>query len=723
MKLLFALVLAHLVSISAAARGFEYTEVDYVGFSCKTALASTAKFCKSDDARDYECYCSSDSAMGSFLYCANSHLESKKHEISNHNQKLLDEFFQFRCPNTTVEHMRTVYANASDHMVNTSLLSKFNKTSPINFPVYANASLFDLSYRGYVSRYSNFKQGFHWGAALVGYWGIIMAFGMISNLSLKFAPSLTISLNKRASQLAIVRWYRKNVSIPATFGSSHTKRTIFQGLLPTRLESFIVFVFCTLCIIFQAVGYHHVENTLLFASKTLEMSRLIGDRTALISNFLMTITYLFAGRNQLFITLTGWKQSTFVMYHKWAGRMLFLSVLAHTIAMLISTFARSGVYGPRALTGWWRWGSVAVVAGGIIFVQAFSWLREKNYEVFLYVHIFMAIAFLIGAWKHLDYFNYGEWAYATAAVWVFDRFIRLVRIFSFGIKTAKVCIVSNETLQITVDRGSWWPFFPGAFGYLHILKGSVFWQSHPFTVVKTDNNELRFYIKIKRGVTETMYKELLNKPNYTGECKIAVEGPYGDNKPAQSYDQVLLYSGGNGIPGPFAYAKELGKTTKEDNNKFVKLYWVIRHWHSLDWFLEELQVLEKFTNVQTIIYVTRAHEGKIGEKLTALFDSSDSQTSHSEKGSNEKGSNINTATSPAYIDSIQKLLPHIEFREGRPNMQEIVNQDIDECHNQNAAIITCAHSDMCDEIRRTVADKVGDHKTSRVDFFEELQTW
>ncbi|SCU93351.1 LAME_0F03488g1_1 [Lachancea meyersii CBS 8951] len=714
MKILFVLGLSQFWCLCAAVtRGFEYTNVDYVGFSCKNALASTAKFCKKDSAKDYSCYCTSDSALGSFFYCAYDNLKSKK------DRQNMQEFFQFRCPNTTFEHMQTVYENATQHMVNTSEIKNFNASAPVDFYVYVNSTLYDIAYRSYNSRYSNFKKGYHWGAVLVGYWGIIVVCGMFSSLVHKFAPTLAIAANKKMSQLALVRWYRKYFSIPALFGNHHTDRVILGGLLPTRLESFLIFGFCFLCIIFQAVGYDSVKGNTLFATKTIEMSRLIGDRTGVVANFLMILTYLFAGRNQIFMWMTGWKQSTFIAYHKWIGRMCFLSVLAHTIAMLINTLMREGVYEHRVLENYWRYGSVAVVAGGIIFVQAFSWLRVKNYELFLYVHIAMALAFLIGAWRHIDEFYYGEWAYATAAFWCFDRFIRLVRLCCFGIKTAKVCIVSNETLQITVDKGSWWPFFPGAFGYLHILKTTVFWQSHPFTVVKTDNNELRFYIKIKKGVTETLYEELLSKPNYTGEVKVAVEGPYGDNKPADAYDQVLLYSGGNGIPGPFAYAKELGSTTKEGNIKFVKLYWVIRHWHSMDWFLEELQLLQKYSNVQTIIYVTKAHEGKLGEKLVAHFDTVGVPSSSSEKGSEEN----EVVVSNDYLETVHKMLPHIEFREGRPSMEEIVSQDIDECGNRNVAVITCGHGNMCDQIRHIVADKVGTHKTSRIDFFEELQTW
>lgn len=516
MKFLFVFVLAHALRTAAALEGYDYKKPDTVAVACKKALSSTALFCKKDTFKSYACYCTSESAMGSYLACGYDHLEHQK------DRESFEKTFHSRCPNTTIEEMRAVYQNVSGRLISTSQIPNFNKTKPIDVPIYVGNATYKLAYESYKERYKQFAYGHHMGAGLVGYWGIILLCGIITNAMHKFAPTLLLSLNKKSSQIALVRWYRKHVSVPAAFGSRHTKRTLFQGLIPTRLESLIIFGFVVLCVLFHSAGFRHIENNAAFASKGVEMSRLVGDRSGLIANYLMTLTYLFGGRNQIFLTLTGWKQSTFMTYHKWIARMLLASLFTHTISMLVTTFLKKS-YAKNSLTEWWRFGSVAAVAGGIIFIQSFSWLRAYNYEAFLYVHILMAIAFLIGAWRHIEYFDYGQWAYATAAVWCFDRFIRLVRIFSFGVKTAKVCIVSNETLQITVDRGSWWPFFPGAFGYLHILKTSVFWQSHPFTVVKTDNNELRFYVKIKRGVTETLYKKLAS----TGtKLHLASQGRY-----------------------------------------------------------------------------------------------------------------------------------------------------------------------------------------------------
>ena len=304
----------------------------------------------------------------------------------------------------------------------------------------------------------------------------------------------------------------------------------------------MIFVFFALNIILESVKYSYVaHNYLLRGGKGAQLSFYIAVRTGVVSMFLMCLTFLFGGRNNFMIWLTGWKQSTFMTYHKWVARTLILTVVVHSLGFL-RYLAIKKVLDLYLTLDWYIWGCVATVACSIMWIQAFSWLRVHFYEAFLYLHIIMAVFFLVGTWKHVDWFGYTQWCYATAAVWGFDRFVRLVRIIHFGIRTAKVTVVSDETLEIVVPKHNWWPTFPGAFGYVYFMRTSLFWQSHPFCFVDSDENHIKFFVKVKNGATKSIYKYLMTQPNYSCKMKIAVEGPYGDHKPVATYDQVLLYS-------------------------------------------------------------------------------------------------------------------------------------------------------------------------------------
>lgn len=68
-----------------------------------------------------------------------------------------------------------------------------------------------------------------------------------------------------------------------------------------------------------------------------------------------------------------------------------------------------------------------------------------------------------------------------------------------------------------------------------------------------------------------------------------------------------MVSGGNGVVGLYEYVKDIAKMKKtgKSNVKFLKFYWVIRHWHNIKWFAPKLMKLKEFDFVQPNVYVTR----------------------------------------------------------------------------------------------------------------------
>ena len=509
MRLSFLLPFFTLFALTTA-KYHIYHKPELIGRACKTALFRTAIFCVGENSYSLKCQCSNIDAMGSYLYCGyeNSHGESTISGFEN--------WFLAQCPNSTVEEMRQVYANVSNYIVDVSTIPNFNKSVPVHVPVRYKSKIYNVALRSGKAFYGNFGDSVYMGAGLMGYWAVIILCGAIVNFTSKFAPNLLLSTNKRFGNSSFVRLYRKHISVPATFRFSHTNNVFLGGLLPTRLESLIILGYFALNVAFECARIYYVANNTIFSSRSTQLSRIVGDRSGIISLFLMCLTFLFGGRNNFLIWLTGWKQSTFMTYHKWIARMLIIVVVLHSIAMLI--YACIGqAFSYWILQDWYRWGCVATVAGAIIFIQAISWLRVNYYETFLCIHIVMAVFFLVGTWGHIDIFDENQWTSAAIAVWVFDRFVRIVRLSFFGIRTAKATVISNETLEITVPKHNWWPTFPGAFGYVHFMRTSLFWQSHPLTFVDTDGEHIKFFIKVKNGATKSIYKYLICLL-YTSRC-------------------------------------------------------------------------------------------------------------------------------------------------------------------------------------------------------------
>ncbi|AET39791.1 ferric reductase family protein Ecym_4779 [Eremothecium cymbalariae DBVPG len=574
---------------------------------------------------------------------------------------------------------------------------------------------YDVAFNSYHSLVVHVTNKIYFCSIFLAYWGLMLFAGTMTNLFNHLAPTMTLMSKRTVGNTFLVRKYREHISLPALFSKQHTDRTKLGGVIPTRLETLILVIFFILLVILEAVGYVSYPDVVDKSRPALQILNAFGHRAGATVVFLVPLTVLFGTRNNIMMWLTGWKQSTFFKFHKWLARILVVVSVIHAVCMCTSASKR-GIFRFLIGAGFARWGLVAVIVIVLLSLQAVSWLRLHYYEVFLAIHMLLAVVFLVGIWKHVDATEeLSPFVYATVAVWVFDILCRVGQLVFFGMNDATIQAISGETLQLTVAKRSWWKSFPGAYGYVHLMTPLYFWQSHPFTLVDNGDGSVRFYIKIKEGTTKAIYENVLMSSTEPRSIKVAVEGPHGDHKPMMSYESVLLYTGGNGIPGPYAYIKELC-THKESRTKFVKLYWVIRHWKSIDWFYDELQSLAEYKNVQTIIYVSKYDDANVGSKHILKASSIDSEE--------DKSSFIDElSTKSQKIISIQNSLRHIEFRKGRPDLATLVSQDLAENPTSDSAIMTCAHPLMCDEIRHRVAQEVGQRKKGRIDLFEELQVW
>ncbi|AGO12005.1 AaceriAGR328Cp [[Ashbya] aceris (nom. inval.)] len=651
--------------------------------ACKRAVGGKYEQ-QSRLSADFSAVCKNSSYMADFLNCAT--VEIKR--LPQGNMQELSATIQQTCQQPLPKYQ---YAGASSY----------------------STSLFQIAYKSYDAKVHNDTASVWAGTAVLVYWISIVGLGTIYNLLNKFVPRQIVSLKKTTNN-ALVRKCRQTLTIPALFGMRHSEHNAWGEIIPTRLESLILAGFFTLVVLGAALGYRSVPGNVAYTNRTGEMLSAVGHRTSTILIYLVPFTFLFGTRNNVLLWLTGWKQSTFFAFHKTMGHILIFLALAHFVGMY-EYFRREGILPFVKEELFYKLGITLAVLMVLFFIQTTSWFRRRVYEIFLIFHIALAAAFLGSLWHHIASSHFLVFCKATVGLWAIDRVIRLIRLASFGVRSATIKIVSDETLSLVVDKNSWWPTFPGAYGYVYFLTPALFWQSHPFTFVKDKDGYLHFYIKVKGGATKILYNRLLNCENQETVIKVSVEGPYGNYNRLEAYDNVLLYTGGNGIPGPFAYCKHLA-TNANEKSQFIKLYWVIRNWHSLDWFYEELKELAAFSNVAAVVYVTKYSEAKIGYKHIPEDASSTSEEKAASAGQ------VRVASFEA-IKLIQEALPHVEFREGRPDLVGLVQADMDEASQGSTAIMTCAHPAMCDTIRAEVARTVGTKSSRTVDFFEEIQGW
>lgn len=532
-----------------------------------------------------------------------------------------------------------------------------------------------------------------YGTALIAYWGVVMLIGSLNYWSHFLFPSFV-----KAMHGPITNWIRRFFVLSPTFGHSHASSSkrylkVIQAFIPLRFETLIILGWLVLCAVFC--------GTSIYASEDQMASLLVGNRSGQLVAFSIPLLILFGGRNNFMQWLTGWPFARFLVFHRWIARIVFTMLLVHVGSKTI-TIKRFGSFPGFLSQNYMIWGIVAMVACGLLIGHSWQIFRNTNYEVFLIVHHVLVIIFIAGGWIHSPGNNLYITYCAAVAVWGFDKLIRLVRVTSYGVKKANVELIANEVLKVTIPRPQWWRPFPGSYAYIYFLKPAFCWQSHPFTLVDSvqENNTLTFYIKVKGGMTHGIYKQLLCTPSQCATFNVLVEGPYASPHSGRKFDNLILLSSGTGIPGLYYAALDLIRRN-DCATKKIKLYWTIRDVKSINWFMDEFLEL-RGSIVEPIIYITGAPPSDNCPVLEKWEPS--------------------ITDSIGSFKQVKEILNFVEFRTGRPNAETIVSQEINEA-NGSIAFVTCGTPYLVDDARAAIIKSLKTCTSKRIEYFEDFQEW
>jgi predicted ferric reductase len=99
-----------------------------------------------------------------------------------------------------------------------------------------------------------------------------------------------------------------------------------------------ILIYVLLNIIFSSISFRSFSPNTWFPSPQFELCEYVGNRTGTLSLVNMSIAILFAGRNNILIAVTGWSQTTFLTFHRWAARVATLQVVVHSIVYTLAYF-------------------------------------------------------------------------------------------------------------------------------------------------------------------------------------------------------------------------------------------------------------------------------------------------------------------------------------------------------------------------------------------------
>lgn len=676
-----------------------YTESEEYYYACTGYISVLAPY---SALGGYDVYCYDENAIATMAGCyelAGGITEKNTHEW-------ISECAEYYFYTITLQNITDSLAYLQEEGIPVA-----NLTDPIpgniTVPVILTKEGVDAQINGYIMFLGNYNDSVYYGAGAVAFWGAVCLLGGLANWSMIIFPGLRLKTDSRVS-----RFWRKYITLPALWSKkkaeTHSFWKVFMLIVPSRMESIVIFLFFWLIFALCTVKIHYY-NDMIFNGGTDAYNRYVADRTGIIGTALLPLMLLFGGRNNFLLWITRWKYSTFITYHRWMARIVMLLVFIHSWCFT-KGFVMDGYWAEEIAEDYLRWGFVGTVAGFMIIVQAILVLRRIWYEAFLLLHIVLAAFFIIGTWYHIYELGYSQYMYACFAVWGFDRVIRFCRWAIFGMPKAEVTLFADNTLRVTVKKPKYWKATPGGHAFIGFMHSYYMWQAHPFTYVE-DGDLLTFFCKVKTGLTKSLYKKLVNLPGKTATMRVTIEGPYGETAPTKHHSDVVYLAGGNGIPGIFNEFQAAAKAA--DSKQRVKLTWIIRDVNSLAWFAKHLRQYRD-SHHEITIYLTRLDDMAAFEELKPYLSGDDDSDKSIEKDS-EKG------TSLSILDRLRHEFPHVTFIEGRPRIPEFIETNIAEA-SSSIAFVICGIVNMVDEVRYQICQKI-DKTEKRIDFYDALEIW
>lgn len=719
-------LLACVTFVTANHQWFNYDNDYFVAAGCQSFVGG-ATFCKAKAAttgtkgkqneivskkkkkRDNTCFCKNENSITSFLNCAYEHTKLYDHAVVSQFNRICLTTLKTNVNRTFLED---IYKRNIDNLVDIDTMKNFNATKLIDFPATGTSleTLYTNTFYTQRNRFGNITISHYIGVAFVCFTFFFVIVCGIINWSLRFSRAFNNSVDGK-----FFRIYKKYFSYGIF--TKHLQPALL-GFNPDYFETFwisIMFLYTILsnCII----GHQWFEHDTSFKSYQTGTSRYWGDRSGVILSYQLPLIFLFAGRNNFLQYLTRWKYSRFLTFHKWLARFILMEVLIHSFAMASQTYSLEN--SNRMQQDWYIYGIVSTVSGCLAGALAIYAIRKRFYEFFVISHVILVVMFLWTAFLHAKSQRYQDYYWACCGVWVFDRFIRIVRIFSNGLfKKAKVEFFceEDEVFKISIEKSTIYNYQkikPGSHVFIHFLTLTAFWQSHPFTISFDVNDENKIYLccKVKKGLTKKILRDLskTNKPY----LYVLLDGFYGEKSYYQNFDKSVFITGNTGIVGPFCHVKYLTGLNK--NNRVV-LYWCVRKYNSLNWFIDELLSLEN-TNCQVKIFISQPEND--------YFINSTSGGSESESADNDsKEEELKEIDIANKNEKIKKLLEFAEIKHGRMDTAEVIDSELNDKDPSisNIAFGACAHNQVVDIVRKTLSKRIVD-SDKHIEYFEEMQTW
>ncbi|KAL1966474.1 hypothetical protein VTN77DRAFT_4396 [Rasamsonia byssochlamydoides] len=668
------------------------------------------------------------------------------------------------------------------------------KDVELDTPVLISRAYYEAAFRTNAAWSLTSRMHRTYGAASYFFWGSVLLVGTINHFLTnlfhlhrrcekeclrgpsKYLPYLPGDLVKLLER--IHHWIRTNLIIPAAIGSYH-QRLFYYCSIPTRMEAIPIISFYLLSFAFMALSYDIFEGNLYWPDTSEQFWRYLSDRTGILAYANLCLLWLFGGRNNPFLWATGWKFSTFNLFHRTIARVATIQAIVHSVGYTILVM-RKNTYALYLPNPWWYMGIAATVCMSLLLLFSSIYLRRYFYELFLLIHITFSVVVIVGLFTHTAIFSgrYDIYLWPVVLVWSLDRLARIVRLVYCNIHI----YINRKRLSFTRGRVSYnrlsdilWleitvPFVrlepkPGQHYYIYQPTRWRGYENHPFTLGSwtvadsesdlndalplpsasarpTTSRKLIFWIRPYDGWTRRLRNDCLRESTLTVESTFLIEGPYGQVSPLYNYENVILIAGGSGIAGVLPYIQDhlrrsrhsCGEDVSDDpgpaapgvyqsrNNtrtRNVTLIWTARQ-HE---FIEEIasyglrSALQR-EDVHIKLYATSEdNKGLSLQETVTKIGPPSSPTEH-------------TSLIRDYGSDDSCLDVDVDVALGRPDIKGLISELVRDSglpgsnngdNGERTAVLVCGPGGMADDARFAVHQML--KEGYRVDYFEEAFGW
>lgn len=403
------------------------------------------------------------------------------------------------------------------------------------------------------------------------------------------------------------------------------------GRSRTTLPSAAVLVIVGIGLLFSLL-YCFLPQPLFYASMSYG-SPPLAIRAGMMAIALIPWITALASKANMISFMTGIGHERLIVLHRWGAYICLILTAIHVIPFWYQSvqdpdgFAKYKLYFHQH---WYIFTTGIAALSPLLFlvIHSLPFLRNRFYELFVFMHIPMAWAFIgLLFWHCHNYLTSWAYLYTTVILMVVSLIARLFYMnwmnpfrpsWLIGEESA-VTILPENAVKITIPTQTRWK--PGQWAYLRMPGISVV-QNHPFTIASLCSEDfpsdygdkyrdLTMVFRPFSGFTRRVYDTAQRKgPEKT--YRSFIEGPYGGmQRQMSSFDQVVFFAGGSGITAIASQLLDLVKRMRDckATTRSVHVIWAMKRPEIMEWFKEELRICREYApagSVHCHFFITSA---------------------------------------------------------------------------------------------------------------------